>query len=274
MQFRTILTLIVAAVACGVQAQSRGDDLILDMNQAYKRGDTRKLSQMLPQLRGHALEPWAAYWELRARLDSASVQEIQDFMSRYAGTYQEDRLRNDWLLMLGQRRDWTTFEAEYPKFRMNDDREVRCYALLVQHITQGAAAPATLADEVRRNWFAQREADERLRPCGQPADWRARRPPPRGQCNRPDRAGRLGQGSPGYRSQPPARGHQGGGDRLARIPAADGRTERQPGEVSDHPRDSDVQGAQGADHAGPHQAGCGRCRGRPRASWTANGARS
>jgi soluble lytic murein transglycosylase len=160
MQFRTILTLIVAAVACGVQAQSRGDDLILDMNQAYKRGDTRKLSQMLPQLRGHALEPWAAYWELRARLDSASVPEIQDFMARYAGTYQEDRLRNDWLLMLGQRRDWTTFEAEYPKFRMNDDREVRCYALLVQHITQGAAAPATLADEVRRNWFAQRDADD------------------------------------------------------------------------------------------------------------------
>ena len=102
MQFRTILTLIAAVVACGVQAQSRGDDLILDMNQAFKRADTRKLSQMLPQLRGHALEPWAAYWELRARLDSASVPEIQDFMARYAGTYQEDRLRNDWLLMLGQ----------------------------------------------------------------------------------------------------------------------------------------------------------------------------
>jgi soluble lytic murein transglycosylase len=160
MQFRTILTLIAAVVACGAQAQPRGDDLILDMHQAYKRGDTRKLTQMLPQLRGHALEPWAAYWELRARLDSASVQEIQDFLTRWAGTYQEDRLRNDWLLMLGQRRDWTTFEAEYPKFRMNDDREVRCYALLVQHLTQGAAAPATLAGEVRRNWYAQRDADD------------------------------------------------------------------------------------------------------------------
>jgi soluble lytic murein transglycosylase len=83
---------------------------------------------MLPQLRGHALEPWAAYWELRARLDSASVQEGPGLPDRYAGTYQEDRLRNDWLLMLGQRRDWTTFAAEYPRYRMNDDREVRCYA--------------------------------------------------------------------------------------------------------------------------------------------------
>ncbi|RYF38832.1 MAG: lytic transglycosylase domain-containing protein, partial [Comamonadaceae bacterium] len=109
---------------------------------------------------GHALEPWAAYWELKARLDTASVQEIQDFHARYAGTYQEDRLRNDWLLLLGQRRDWTNFEAEHARYRMNDDREVRCYALLIQHVKEGPAAPASLADEVRRNWFAQRDADD------------------------------------------------------------------------------------------------------------------
>jgi len=160
MQFRTILTLIAFTVVCSVQAQSRGDDLIMDMNQAYKRGDRARLAQLLPQARGHALEPWAAYWELRARIDSASPQEVQDFMARYAGTYQEDRLRNDWLLLLGQRRDWTNFEAEYPKFRMNDDREVRCYGLLVQYLAQGSAAPATLADEVRKNWFAQRDGDD------------------------------------------------------------------------------------------------------------------
>jgi soluble lytic murein transglycosylase len=68
-------------------------------------------------------------------------------------------LRNDWLLLLGQRREWDSFAAEYLKFRMNDDREVRCYALLVAYLTQGEAAPATLAAEVRRNWFAQREDD-------------------------------------------------------------------------------------------------------------------
>jgi soluble lytic murein transglycosylase len=51
-------------------------------------------------------------------------------LQRLAGTYQEDRLRNDWLHQLGARRDWATFNAEYPKFRMNDDRSVRCYALM------------------------------------------------------------------------------------------------------------------------------------------------
>ncbi|MES2999159.1 MAG: transglycosylase SLT domain-containing protein [Pseudomonadota bacterium] len=161
MNLTRILTLIALSVACtGTQAQPRGDDLILEMNQAYRQGNRARLAQMLPLVRGHALEPWAAYWELRARLDTASVQEIQDFFTRYAGTYQEDRLRNDWLLLLGQRRDFGAFEAEYPKYRMNDDREVRCYALLIAHLRQGPATPQAQSEEVRRNWFAQRDADD------------------------------------------------------------------------------------------------------------------
>jgi soluble lytic murein transglycosylase len=157
---RIILTLIGVAFTLQAQAQPKADDLILEMQQAYRQGNRVRLAQLLPQVRGHPLEPWAAYWELKNRLDTASAQEIQEFFARYAGTYQEDRLRNDWLLLLGQRRDWSTFAAEYPKYRMNDDREVRCYALLAIHLSQGAAEPAGLAQEVRRNWLSQREADD------------------------------------------------------------------------------------------------------------------
>ncbi|MBA3594965.1 MAG: lytic transglycosylase domain-containing protein [Pseudomonadota bacterium] len=138
---------------------ARADDVVVEMNQAFKRGDRNRLSALLPQVRGHALEPWAAYWELKARLDEASAREVQDFMVRYAGTYQEDRLRNDWLLLLGQRRDWAGFAAEYPRYRMGDDRDVRCYALLVEHL-KNPGVDAQLAEEVRRNWFAQRDASD------------------------------------------------------------------------------------------------------------------
>ena len=133
------------------------------MHQAFNaRATGTNWRSCCPQVRGHALEPWAAYWELKSRLDTATPQEIQDFFARYAGTYQEDRLRNDWLLLLGQRRDWTTFAAEYPKYRMNDDREVRCYALLVTHLREGASAPPGLAEEVRRNWLRAARAGRRL----------------------------------------------------------------------------------------------------------------
>ena len=139
-----------------------GDSLIIDMNQAFKRGDRKKLSALLPQAKGHALEPYAAYWELKTRLLEASEQEVQDFYARYPGTYQEDRLRNDWLLLLGQRSDWAAFAEQYPNFRMGDDREVRCYALLIEHL-KNPAADSRLADEVRKNWHAQRDADDGCR---------------------------------------------------------------------------------------------------------------
>ena len=129
------------------------------MQQAFRKSDRKRLTALLPEARGHALEPWAAYWELKARLDEASAQEVQDFMRRYADSYQEDRLRNDWLKLLGQRRDWAGFAAEYPKFRMNDDREVRCYALLVEHL-KNPVMDARLSEEVRKNWYAQRDADD------------------------------------------------------------------------------------------------------------------
>ncbi len=159
MKLRTILALIAVMLSCQAGAQSR-DEIILEMNQAFKQGDRQRLTQLLPQARGHALEPYAAYWELRARLGAATAQEVQDFASRYAGTYQEDRLRADWLMVLGQRRDWASFAAELPRYRMNDDKELRCYALLAQHLREGTGAPAGLADEVRRNWFALRDADD------------------------------------------------------------------------------------------------------------------
>jgi len=163
---RAILTPLVAAAALAtaaplVQAQNRGDDTLLEMQQAFRKGDRKKLEQLLPAARGHVLEPWAAYWELKLRLAEATPQEVQDFLQRYAGTYQEDRLRNDWLLLLGQRRDWGRFAEQHPSYRMSDDREVRCYALLIDHIKgQPAGAADAAVNEVRRNWYALRDADD------------------------------------------------------------------------------------------------------------------
>jgi soluble lytic murein transglycosylase len=152
--------LVAPAAAQNTSASAAaGDSLILEMSKAYKRGDKVRLAQLLPQAKGHALEPWAAYWELKARLDDATPQEVRGFMARYAGSYQEDRMRNDWLLLLGQRRDWAGFSAEYPNFRMNDDREVRCYALLVEHV-KNPVMDAALSNEVRSNWQSQRDAGD------------------------------------------------------------------------------------------------------------------
>jgi soluble lytic murein transglycosylase len=166
MQFSAILTSFALCATLAIpfvgsaHAQgrdtSRADDAIAEMAQAYKVRDRKRLANLLPASRGSVLEPWGAYWELSARLDDASQDNIQDFFSRYSGSYQEDRLRAEWLLMLGRNRDWAAFNREYPKYRMNDDRSVQCYALLAEHLNTGADVSAAVYD----NWLSLREAEE------------------------------------------------------------------------------------------------------------------
>ncbi|AEB82992.1 lytic transglycosylase domain-containing protein [Alicycliphilus denitrificans] len=148
----------LAAAAPWAAAQNRGDDTLLEMQQAFRKGDKSRLTALLPTVRGHPLEPWAAYWELRARLDQAQSDQVNAFLQRFAGTYQEDRLRNDWLLLLGQRRDWDQFADLHPYYRMGDDREVRCYALAIDQIKGTAAEDA--GAEVLSNWYALRDLDD------------------------------------------------------------------------------------------------------------------
>ena len=165
MQLTQILTSLGASVlifsfmntANGqIVTQNKSDDVILEMSQAFKKNDKAQLSRLLPKAKGHALEPWAAYWELRVRLDQASTAEIQEFLSTYAGTYAEDRLRNDWLLQLGRQREWSLVAQEYPRYRMNDDREVRCYALGTDAQLSKPETPA----ELKKLWYALRESDD------------------------------------------------------------------------------------------------------------------
>jgi len=148
------------AAADAPQALTAADQALLDIKQAFDRGERSRVQSLLPQVRGHILEPWAAYWEMRLRLADAPAADVQAFLSRWAGTYQEDRLRNDWLLMLGHKRDWLTFQNEIVHYRMHDDPEVRCYALWIDHLRAPDAGGPERAEEVRRLWHAQREADD------------------------------------------------------------------------------------------------------------------
>lgn len=170
MQFRFILTSFSLFLTLAAQAGSHAsrphaspsapagdpDAVITDMAEAYKKDDSRRLAALLPRAQGHVLEPWAAYWELSARLDTARSDEVDAFFTRYAGSYQEDRLRNEWLKVLGRRRDWPRFEAAYGAYRMRDDTETRCYALYAAYAQRGE----NVAAQVQDLWLAQREADE------------------------------------------------------------------------------------------------------------------
>lgn len=160
------LTPLTSVHAQAISPPNTNDAVLLDMGRAFQKGDRRRLTELLPQARGHVLEPWAAYWELRARLEEASPGEVEAFLARYAGTYQEDRLRNDWLLLLGQRRDWGGVAQHLAQYRMGDDKEVRCYERYVGFLNlrnpqNSLAQPNNeVVQEVLKSWYTLREPDE------------------------------------------------------------------------------------------------------------------
>lgn len=140
-------------------------DLALDAREALRRRDGPRLLALrdLAIAQRHTLASWIDYWELGNRLAQAQQAELDAFYARWPNTYVEDRLRNDWLLELGRRRDWDNFVREYPRFRMNDDREVTCYALLTEHLAaQREGRPPSTSLNVRafEAWAAQRDLDD------------------------------------------------------------------------------------------------------------------
>ena len=158
---RTALALMTALSlwlpGCAATAQSAPTDVVVEARDVLRKKDGARLAQLRERAIGiqHPLAQWVDYWELGNRLAQAQQPELDAFYARWSGTYVEDRLRNDWLLELGKRRDWANFATEFPRFRMNDDREVTCYALLVDHQNGKDVRTAALAA-----WLAQRDADD------------------------------------------------------------------------------------------------------------------
>jgi len=138
-------------------APSAVDSRIVDARDAFRQRDRARLIGLRNEAvaANHPLAMWVDYWELNNRLGEVQQAEVDTFSARWTGTYVEDRFRNDWLLELGRRRDWANFSVEFPRFRMNDDREVTCYALLTEQLAGKDVREAALAA-----WLAQRDADD------------------------------------------------------------------------------------------------------------------
>ena len=151
--------------AAPVLAQTTAADPLVEARDALRKKDTPRLAQLRDKAvaQQHPLAQWVDYWDLGNRLAQAQQPELDAFYARWSGSYVEDRLRNDWLLELGKRKDWVNFSQEYPRFRMNDDREVTCYALLTEQLAAKDAAaelPASYKARASDAWAAQRELDD------------------------------------------------------------------------------------------------------------------
>ncbi|MES2017564.1 MAG: transglycosylase SLT domain-containing protein [Pseudomonadota bacterium] len=121
-----------------------GDDAFGMLREAARAGDANRAEAYAASLGQYVIPSYVDYFRLKPRLAAASADEVRAFLARYKGTAIADRLRDDWLLELGRARDWINFDQQYPLFVLNDDTQVRCYALMAR-IARGEK----VADEAR-----------------------------------------------------------------------------------------------------------------------------
>jgi len=155
---RCLVFAAAGAFAAAIHAEPTDADF-LAAREAFLASDAAALDRIAPRAKGHLLEPYVTYWQLRLGLDDAAPERVRSFLERNDGTPLADTLRAEWLKSLGKRALWTEFAAEYPK-RNGEDIELACFALQWRRETNRDEA---LAD-ARPYWFSGRDQPESCQP--------------------------------------------------------------------------------------------------------------
>lgn len=122
------------------------DAAFLDLREAARANNATRSEEIATRLGDYAIPSYVDYYRLKPRIAVASEQEIRGYLQRYSGQAIADRLRNDWLLELGRARNWALFDEQYPKFVLDDDPQVKCYALMSRALKgEQVADPARAA---------------------------------------------------------------------------------------------------------------------------------
>lgn len=141
------------------------DDAFIATRDAVRAGDDDRAAlyaQQVTALDPHYplasyLEYWAISKELRDYGDAVSLvapdDAVRAFIARNQGSVVADLARRDWLLALGKRGDWNTFEAQFPGFALNDDPQITCFHLAARalgrtrELSAVSHASATIPDD-------------------------------------------------------------------------------------------------------------------------------
>jgi len=126
-----------AASAQRVAGFASADDAFLGLRDAARREDDAKANAIAASIGDYPIPSYVDYYRIRAHIKDASASEVLGFIDKYRGSAIADRLRNDWLLELGKRGDWATFDVQYPLFALDDDTQLKCYALMSKALKGG-----------------------------------------------------------------------------------------------------------------------------------------
>ncbi|KQR74779.1 lytic transglycosylase [Burkholderia sp. Leaf177] len=160
------ITLIGCSTASAVRppadySLSQDDRTFIQLREAARANDAGRAMQLAAQIPNYPAPGYVEYFTLKpqlfdsqghARID-APDEPVLSFLQRYDGQAIADRMRNDYLVVLGARHDWRNFLDQYQRFVLNDDTQVKCYALEARASRGENVADAARALLVDPKWY-------------------------------------------------------------------------------------------------------------------------
>lgn len=129
MKFRWLIFYLSILFSGTASALDNGE-LLTSARAAYDSRNEPALAEYARQLQSenYILAPYANYWLMLLRLKESDDSNVRDFLNRYADYPFVDRVRGEWLKVLGKQQNWQTFFEEFP-YLQRDDAVVNCYAI-------------------------------------------------------------------------------------------------------------------------------------------------
>ncbi|AMV47042.1 lytic transglycosylase domain-containing protein [Paraburkholderia caribensis] len=133
------------------------DQIFIKLRDAARDNDPARAARLASLIPNYPAPAYLSYFQIKPRLftgaghpnPDAPDAPVLSFLQRYDGQAIADRLRNDYLRVLGARHDWPNFDSQYARFVLDDDAQVKCYALesrLARGENVADAARAQLGD--------------------------------------------------------------------------------------------------------------------------------
>jgi soluble lytic murein transglycosylase len=140
---------------------SADDQIFIKLHDAARDNDPARAAHLASLIPNYPAPAYLSYFQIKPRLFNgaghanldAPDAPVLSFLQRYDGQAIADRLRNDYLRVLGARHDWHDFDSQYSKFVLDDDTQVKCYALESRATRGENVADAARALLVEPNWY-------------------------------------------------------------------------------------------------------------------------
>ncbi len=132
-----------------VVANMDGD--FIKIQEALRAKDVAKVAYYADRLQQHPLAPYAEYYRLRLSSKKYDDAQVRHFLARHEDSYIADKLRGEWLQILGEGQQWRQFGEEFPKLGNLDD-QTACFALQMR-LFKG---DPTAVEDLKSRWLSGR----------------------------------------------------------------------------------------------------------------------